>query len=95
MVFRAGAQPNVKVGARSRSFLFFFFFNICHPDMSCHRAASEAWLTLQVPVAPLDDLRRPELDRISWVPPKIKKRERSEIDSGVCHQDEMEGSTSS
>ena len=39
------------------------------------RAASESWLACPEKVRPIDDLRRPEAERESWAPPKIKKRE--------------------
>lgn len=39
------------------------------------RLAAEAWLQSTEAVTPLEDLRRPDHDRVSWAPPKIKKRE--------------------
>lgn len=39
------------------------------------RAASESWLACPEKVRPINDLRRPEAERESWAPPKIKKRE--------------------
>ena len=39
------------------------------------RALSEAFLAAPEKVAPIDDLRRPDSERESWAPPKIKKRE--------------------
>jgi hypothetical protein len=40
-----------------------------------NRAKCEAYLANPELVKPIDDLRRPESERESWAPPKLKKRE--------------------
>jgi hypothetical protein len=49
---------------------------------SSYRAASEAFLAAPSLVQPLADLRRPDLERETWAPPKVKKREADVLAAG-------------